>query len=133
MSAKAYKMVTNNPLLKERLGESVEVNFFEEDSHRDILERVRDFVHNGYRILTHPLAGSVKPWETPYRSLMITAEREDGTDIFSLEMIEQAIFALEKSKARPVVWDEIVLVDFQLIDLSLIESALPSAEAQGRH
>ncbi|NLC40325.1 MAG: GrdX protein, partial [Clostridiaceae bacterium] len=60
MSAKAYKMVTNNPLLKERLGESVEVNFFEEDSHRDILERVRDFVHNGYRILTHPLAGSVK-------------------------------------------------------------------------
>lgn len=133
MSAKAYKVVTNNPMVKESLGESIELSFFAEDSHRDILERVRDHVHNGYRILTHPLAGSVKPWETPYRSVMITAEREDKTDIFSLEMIEQAIFALEKSKARPVVLDEKVLADFQMVDLSLILSALPSAEAQGRH
>ncbi len=133
MSAKAYKVVTNNPLVKERLDESVELYFFEEDTHRDLLERVRDFVHKGYRILTHPLAGSVKPWETPYRSVMITAEKEDKIDISSLEMIEQAIFALEKSKARPVVLNEKVLVDFQLIDLSLIQSALPSAEAQGRH
>lgn len=133
MSAKAYKVVTNNPLVKESLSDSVGVSFFKDDSHRDILKRVRDFVHEGYRILTHPLAGSVKPWETPYRSVMITTEREDKTDMFSLEMIEQAIFTLEKSKARPVVLDEKVSTDFQLVDLSLIQSALPSAEAQGQH
>jgi len=132
VSSKTYKVVTNNPLVKESLGESTELYYFEDDTHRDILERVRDFVHQGYRILTHPLAGSVKPWETPYRSVMITAEGEDKIDIFSLEIIEQAIYALEKLKARPVVWSEKVLVDFQLIDLSLIQSALPSAEAQGR-
>ncbi|MDD2426547.1 MAG: GrdX family protein [Eubacteriales bacterium] len=133
MSKKAYIVVTNNPLVKEQLDETVGVCYFSEDSHRDLLERVRDFVHKGYRILTHPLAGSVKPWETPYRSVMITAKREEKTDLFSLEMIEQAIFALEKSKARPVTLNEKVLADFQIVDFSLIQSALPSAEAHGQH
>ena len=132
MSEKTYKVVTNNPLIREALDASIAVSFFSEDSHRDLLERVRDLVHSGYRILTHPLAGSVKPWETPYRSVMITTDREDKTDMLSLEVIEQALFAIEKSETRPVL-DEKVLKDFQLVDLSLIQSALPSAEAQGRH
>lgn len=133
VKAKKYKIITNNPLVKENLNALVEVDLFADDSHRDVLKRVRDFVHSGYRILTHPLAGSVKPWETPYRSVMITTEREDKTDMFSLEIIEQAIFTLEKSQTRPVVNDGKVLTDFQLVDLSLLQSALPSAEAQGRH
>lgn len=132
MSEKAYKVVTNNPLIREALESSIAVSYYAEDSHRDLLERVRDLVHSGYRILTHPLAGSVKPWETPYRSVMITTVREDRTDMLSLEVIEQALFAIEKSETRPVL-DEKVLKDFQLVDLSLIQSALPSAEAQGRH
>ena len=132
MSEKTYKVVTNNPLIREALESSIAVSFFSEDSHRDLLERVRELVHSGYRILTHPLAGSVKPWETPYRSVMITTDREDKTDMLSLEVIEQALFAIEKSETRPVL-DEKVLKDFQLVDLSLIQSALPSAEAQGRH
>ena len=133
MSEKTYKVVTNNPLIREALESSIAVSYYAEDSHRDLLERVRDLVHSGYRILTHPLAGSVKPWETPYRSVMITTEREDKTDMFSLEIIEQAIFTLEKSQTRPVVNDGKVLTDFQLVDLSLLQSALPSAEAQGQH
>lgn len=132
MSDKTYKVVTNNPLIREALESSIAVSYYAEDSHRDLLERVRDLVHSGYRILTHPLAGSVKPWETPYRSVMITTDREDKTDMLSLEVIEQALFAIEKSETRPVL-DEKVLKDFQLVDLSLIQSALPSAEAQGRH
>lgn len=132
MSEKTYKVVTNNPLIREALESSIAVSYYAEDSHRDLLERVRDLVHSGYRILTHPLAGSVKPWETPYRSVMITTDREDRTDMLSLEVIEQALFAIEKSETRPVL-DEKVLKDFQLVDLSLIQSALPSAEAQGRH
>ena len=132
MSEKTYKVVTNNPLIREALESSIAVSYYAEDSHRDLLERVRDLVHSGYRILTHPLAGSVKPWETPYRSVMITTDREEKTDMLSLEVIEQALFAIEKSETRPVL-DEKVLKDFQLVDLSLIQSALPSAEAQGRH
>lgn len=132
MSEKTYKVVTNNPLIREALESSIAVSYYAEDSHRDLLERVRDLVHSGYRILTHPLAGSVKPWETPYRSVMITTDREDKTDMLSLEVIEQALFAIEKSETRPVL-EEKVLKDFQLVDLSLIQSALPSAEAQGRH
>ena len=96
MSSKTYKVVTNNPLVKESLGESTELYYFEDDTHRDILERVRDFVHQGYRILTHPLAGSVKPWETPYRSVMITAEGEDNIDNFSRAKIACSIISREK-------------------------------------
>jgi hypothetical protein len=36
-----------------------------------VLLTVRDHIHSGARLLTHPQAGSVKPYETPYRSVLV--------------------------------------------------------------
>ncbi len=121
-------IVTNNPLVRQRYGGTRDVAFVD-GSYMDVLTQVRDRVHQGHRLLTHPLSGSVKPGETPYKSVMIAAKR--GTmDVQSLAIIEEAIAAARKFRDKTVGLPPRVLQDFQLVDFTLIDSALPSADAQ---
>ena len=126
-----FQILTNNPLVAENYSERFPVQFFPDGSDRDVLLRARDLVHNGHRILTAPLSGSVKPWETPYRSIMVTSAHDDAVDAFSLDIMERALAIISHSKRGPETIAESILHDFQIIDLSLIDSALPSAEAIG--
>jgi hypothetical protein len=83
-------------------------------------------VHKGSRLITHPLMGSIKPNETPFRSIIMS----EGTtlDIESLNIIESSIAATEKFQKDNKVpcWNENVLDDFRFVDLRLFESALDS-------
>lgn len=125
--AKDYIIITNNPLVPEKLDDSYTVAY-EDISYEDILKKVRDRIHEGHRLLSHPLSGSVKPNETPYKSVMISegkGEIEEG----SLAIIENAIqacrkFVFKSDKYKPEVYD-----DFRLIDWTLLESAIASADA----
>ena len=63
-SAAEFRIVTNNPLVRQCLPERYEVDY-EETGYREILVKVRDLVYAGHRMYTHPLSGSVKPKETP--------------------------------------------------------------------
>ena len=132
MLTSPFQILTNNPLVAENYSERFPVQFFPDGSDRDVLLRARDLVHNGHRILTAPLSGSVKPWETPYRSILVTAQGGDQVDAFSLDIMERALAIISKSKASPATIEASILHDFQVIDLSLIESAMPSLEATGR-
>lgn len=123
-----FVILTNNPLVKERLGGQYSVEYAE-GVYMDVLVRVRDKVHAGHRLLTHPLSGSVKPNETPYKSVMI--EKKRGTmDMESLSIIEEAIVACRKFPVKYEGLPQRVLDDFKLVDLTLIESALPSASVR---
>ena len=66
-----FMIITNNPLVKEKLGEDYHVEY-EELSYEDTLKKVQKMIFQGYRLLTHPLSGSVKPNETPYKSVMLS-------------------------------------------------------------
>ncbi len=68
---KDFRIITNNPLVREKLGQDYQVEFYE-CSYEDILEKVKDEVYRGCKLLTHPLSGSVKPNETPYKSVMVS-------------------------------------------------------------
>jgi hypothetical protein len=84
----------------------------------EILKLVRDRIHLGHRLLTHPLAGSVKPYETPYRTILMSAEK-GNLDEKALNIIEESIETCKKlMKNRN--WNDDVLKDFQLIDYGLI-------------
>jgi len=87
----------------------------------DVLRLARDKVHMGHRLLTHPLSGSVKPGQTPYKSLIISKET-DSLDLDSLKIIEDSIAMANKQAETPDKNKELIK-DYQLIDLSLIESA----------
>ena len=68
---------------------------FVEGSYRDVLIAVRDKIHKGHRLLSHPLSGSVKPNETPYKSVIIS-RNSAGMDLDSLKIIEDSIAAYDK-------------------------------------
>lgn len=101
---------------------------FLDGSARDVLVAARDMIHRGQKLLTHPLMGSVKPNETPFKSVALSCET--GTlDLESLMLVENSIMAFDRfSKIkRPNSGenaDEEIKDDFREIDLSLIKSAL---------
>jgi hypothetical protein len=116
-------VVTNNPLVKENYEKNVFIEYYEVDL-LSLLEKVRDKIHLGYRLLTHPLSGSVKPNETPYKTIIIS--KEDKLDNDSLVMIENSILTTKKllSCKKTPNWQQKILEDFQVVDLSLIQGAI---------
>lgn len=112
--------ITNNPLSKENLEEKYDVEFICNDTMA-VLKRVRDYIHKGHKLLTHPLMSSIKPNETPYRTILISKNNCSNIDYDSLSIIEEAIITTEKFfKIGKAVWDEQVLEDFRVIDYDMI-------------
>ncbi len=126
MNRGKYIVVTNNPLVLDKLQETHEV-MYREVSYEELLKEVRDRIHEGHLLLTHPLSGSVKPKETPYKSVLISVGKEK-IDSRSLSIIENAIQACQKFEDRTGTYSDKVLEDFQLIDWTLLESGLASAD-----
>lgn len=126
MNRGKYIVVTNNPLVLDKLRETHEV-IYEEVSYEELLKKVRDRIHAGHLLLTHPLSGSVKPNETPYKSVLISIGKEE-VDSRSLSIIENAIQACHKFEDRTGTYNDRVLEDFQLIDWTLLESGMASAD-----
>lgn len=121
-----YIIITNNPLVFEKFKESRTVTY-REISYEEILKEVRDRIHQGHMLLSHPLSGSVKPNETPYKSVMID-KRKGEVDARSVSIIESAIQACGKFEFKSDKYKLEVYEDFQLIDFTLLESAMASAD-----
>ena len=123
------KIITNNPLVVSCLSDYYEIEYHE-ISFREILVKVRDMVYEGYELRTHPIAGSVKPNETPYKSIVV--DKTPGT--FSMEAANLRANALITfDKFTPIGWTlpERILQDFQLIDYTLLAGALDFDAAAG--
>lgn len=127
MSQNDYIILTNNPLVFEKLADTHNV-VYKDISYEELLKEVRDRIHEGHLLLSHPLSGSVKPNETPYKSVMIS-ERKEEMDSRSLSLIENALQACRKFEDKSGRYEAKVYEDFQLIDWTLLESGLASADA----
>ena len=79
-------------------------------------------------LLTHPLSGSVKPNETPYKSVLISKDK-GAVSADGLAIVENAIAACHKFQDRTGKYEKRAIEDFQLIDWTLLESGLASADA----
>ncbi|WBW98799.1 GrdX family protein [Oceanirhabdus sp. W0125-5] len=118
-------IVTNNPLSFKNFKKSHETIYIE--GHvREVYKKVRDMIHLGHRLLTHPLMSSIKPNMTPYRTIVISYNKEARCDMESLTLIEGSIATLEKFLSiKPIPeHNEAVKYDFQVIDYDLINHAL---------
>ena len=116
-------IVTNNPKVRDRYGKKYDMVFIDDDLGA-VLTEVRDRIHNGAKLLTHPLSGSVKPGETPYKSIALS-QCGGQLDMDSMELIENAIMTYGKFSGRICrSGKERFDKDFQEIDLTLISSAL---------
>lgn len=67
-----YLIVTNNPMAAKEFAGQGEVRLYPEDTYREILVRARDLVYIGHRLCNHPLYGSLRPHETPYRTVVLS-------------------------------------------------------------
>lgn len=123
-----FFILTNNPQVIKLRENEMEV-LFTEDTYMGVLRQARDLIHQGHRMLTHPLSGSVKPKENPYKSIMFTKEK-GALDRESLGLIENAIITAEKFPDKSPYWTPKVRDDLALVDYTLITSALPSAGVQ---
>lgn len=120
-------LVTNNSLVNETYKDDIEIIYLEELDYLKVLETVRDKIHLGHKLLTHPLSGSVKPNETPFKSVIISDEIE-AIDFDSLKIIEESILTAKKFLDQKKIkdWPEAVLKDFRTIDFSIITSGIES-------
>ncbi len=120
-------LLTNNEKFKQIENElnSNKLNLeYQDITYIEILEKARDLIHKGYKLLTHPLYGSVKPNETLYRSVVL--EEAEEFDMQSLLLIEEAIVTAEKFKKNKMTpnWTESVKDDFRVIDFDLIKKTI---------
>lgn len=126
MSHSDYIIITNNPLVQQKLGTVRNVVYLEV-TYEELLKEVRNRMHKGHRLLTHPLSGSVKPNETPYKSVIVSKEM-GAIDTGNLMIIENAIQACGKFQNKKDHYSPEVYEDFQLIDWTLLESGMASAD-----
>jgi len=127
MKKQEVLIVTNNPLVKEKIGKSYNIDFVD-GGILNVMEKLRDMIHKGSKLLTHPLWGSVKPGQTPYKSVMIHIVEGD-VDADSLLMIEDAIDNCKKFVKRVDEFREGTDEDKRFIDFTLISSGIESFEA----
>ncbi len=116
------KVITNNSMVYDLFSKDWDVDYLD-TSYKGVLRETRDYIHKGYKLLTHPLSGSVKPNETPYKTILVS---EDGNNLNleSLSIIEKSIESAEKFYISSKEISEEVLEDFREIDLSLIENVI---------
>lgn len=116
-------IITNNKCVHDKYNNTYNTLYID-GSFRDVLVKVRDKVHEGYKLLTHPLASSIKPNETPYKSIIIS-EKKGDLSFDSVSIIENAIMSYDNfnlNKIKNIT--EKMKEDFKLIDLTVLESAL---------
>jgi hypothetical protein len=121
-SRSTYLIITNNPLVVQCMPRDFAVEY-ENITYREILVKVRDKVYGGHRLYTHPLAGSVKPNETPYKSVVIS-KLPKKMEMDEAQIISSSIETFDKFKPIVRQLPERVLKDFQLIDYTLLCGAV---------
>ena len=122
-----YLIVTNNQLCLGKYGAQIKMEYLEEGSYLDVLLKVRDYLHLGWKLETHPMTGSLKPNQTPFKSIMISNNPLDQEEFYSQEItISNGIAACRKFQSirKTPDWPEHLLEDFRIVDLSLIEGAI---------
>ena len=139
-------LITNNPLVEASYSSRFEVVFLN-TGLTGVLTHVRDCIHKGHVLLTHPLSGSVKPNETLYKSVLLSVtsvtansqfeesgracpqlERSGNVrpqceiDFKSVSIIEECITAAQKFPPKNI--PDKYRKDLQIVDLSLIRNAI---------
>jgi hypothetical protein len=124
MALEQILIITNNPMVKNM--DNAEICFIQGDC-RQVLYQVLNKVADGHSLLSHPLAGSIKPEENPYRSIVLSASKSDA-DLSTLAMLEKCLGKVEAGFKDSIKTEHLKLwtQDFQMIDKELVNSALQS-------
>ena len=123
LNNKDILIVTNNIKVFKKYKENYTVEFIDSETMYNVLIKTRDLLHSGYKLLTHPMSGSLKSNQTPYKSILLIKKNNEA-NFDDILMIENAIDNYNKFiKNRDITnWTENIKNDFKTVDLSLISS-----------
>ncbi|MGE5381170.1 MAG: GrdX family protein [Methylocystaceae bacterium] len=118
-----FTVITNNPLIIESGWPSIQVT----GSIEEVLQKVLEMTLVGYRLLSHPLSGSVKPAVNPYKSILISPAPA-GVDYREVEIVLTCLDKVKdmRRQAQSVHWGEVVDADLRFLDCELIKSGIQS-------
>ncbi|WZL71742.1 GrdX family protein [Clostridiaceae bacterium 35-E11] len=114
----SYLIVTNNP----KVNETFDNVLFTEETYENVLVRTRNLVHEGFELISHPLAASIRMLFSPYCSVII-GQKNSGINPFHVETIENSIIKYRRLTEQRNI-DNINSEDYALIDIKLLENAL---------
>ena len=118
-------IVTNNDYVRDKYKDDFDMIYIDKvDNYTGVLLKARGLIHEGYKLLTHPLSGSVKPNETPFKTIIL--EKGKGLDQDGLIIIEEAIGTINKflNIEKTPDYNERVIDDCKVIDLSIIDNTI---------
>ena len=116
-------VITNNSALYQ----TVSSGHFIEGSSLDVLISVRDSVHLGSCLLTHPLCGNLRPYQQPFRSILIQKNPGALVDLQSLTLIEEAVLVYRSCEKRLLLPDNLPAAtreDYAFVDFELMKESL---------
>lgn len=118
-------MITNNDRVFEKYKDVMQVILMH--TYEEVLIKTRDMVYDRHRLLTHPQASSLKPNQTPYRSVVVYPKgKDDNTqDILLIEKCLETFRKWQEIAPTPASYEKRVAEDFKTIDLSIIGSIIP--------
>ena len=118
-------LITNNDRVYEKYKHDLKVILL--DTYEDVLLKTRDKVYDRHLLLTHPQASSLKPNQTPYRSIVVYPKREEDNtkDIMLIEKCIETFRQWQQVAKTPSSYEEKVADDFKTIDLSVIDNIMP--------
>ena len=119
-------IVTNNPLVRSQYEGLYPVVYLDAPL-RSVFVHVRDLVYLGHELFTHPLMGSIKPNESPYKTVGISQTPKEFSQDQACIMAD-ALFLLDQLPKRRLPEGADILTDYRLIDYTLFASAV----GQGR-
>lgn len=117
-------VVTNNNRVADKYKDTMKVELL--DSYKEVLIKARDFIYDRHRLLTHPQAGSLKPNQTPFRSIIVYPS-DNINNLDDVMMIEKAIEVFDKFKEikETPKYEDKIAEDYKTIDLSMIDNVIP--------
>ena len=118
-------MITNNDRVYEKYREKMRVILLK--TYEEVLIRSRDMVYDRHILLTHPQASSLKPNQTPYRSVVVYPQgtEDNMKDIMLIEKCIETFGQWQNIAKTPEDYDEKVADDFKTIDLSVVDNIIP--------
>lgn len=118
-------LITNNDRVYEKYKDNLTVILL--DTYEEVLLRTRDMVYDRHVLLTHPQASSLKPNQTPYRSIVVypKGEEDNTKDIMLIENCMETYRQWQELAKTPDSYQEKVAEDFKTIDLSVIDNIIP--------
>lgn len=118
-----FLVISNNPIVKTNVNIPVDMI---KGNCLMVMQRALNLVSGGYKLVTHPLSGSIKPNHNPYKSILLSREVNNNPDISGIRLLHKSMLKAEQMIAENPIpdWSSLYAADLQQVDLDLLLSAL---------